>query len=159
MNAVDYSIIVINISREEIISCDIGRTLTFLLSLIDTPENTRLYKEKLVLVIDGYNHDSRDLYEIAEVREFYKQLSNHWPHWFWFLYRGHGLALMTVAMFADGLEKKERTPRGQSVYFPGDEFKRITADLLLRSSHLFKFHAIPLDELNLSFNSLINKFS
>ena len=38
----------------------------------------------VALMIDGYNHDPRDIYAIPEVRAFYKQLWEVWPYWLYF---------------------------------------------------------------------------
>jgi hypothetical protein len=35
----------------------------------------------LVLMIDGYNFDPREIYAIPEVRAFYKQLWEFCPYW------------------------------------------------------------------------------
>lgn len=38
----------------------------------------------VALMIDGYNHDPREIYAIPEVRAFYKQLWEVWPYWLYF---------------------------------------------------------------------------
>jgi hypothetical protein len=38
----------------------------------------------VALMIDGYNHDPREIYAIPEVRAFYKQLWEIWPYWLYF---------------------------------------------------------------------------
>ena len=38
----------------------------------------------VALMIDGYNHDPREIYAIPEVRAFYKQLWEVWPYWLFF---------------------------------------------------------------------------
>ena len=38
----------------------------------------------VALMIDGYNHDPREIYTIPEVRAFYKQLWEVWPYWLYF---------------------------------------------------------------------------
>jgi hypothetical protein len=38
----------------------------------------------VALMIDGYNHDPREIYAIPEVRKFYKQLWEVWPYWLYF---------------------------------------------------------------------------
>ncbi len=37
------------------------------------------------LVVDGYNHDPRELVDILEVRHFLKRLAAQWPYWGFFL--------------------------------------------------------------------------
>ena len=38
----------------------------------------------VALMIDGYNHDAREIYAIPEVRAFYKHLWEVWPYWLYF---------------------------------------------------------------------------
>ena len=38
----------------------------------------------VALMIDGYNHDPREIYAIPEVRTFYQQLWEVWPYWLFF---------------------------------------------------------------------------
>lgn len=38
----------------------------------------------MALMIDGYNHDHREIYAIPEIRAFYKQLWEAWPYWLYF---------------------------------------------------------------------------
>ena len=38
----------------------------------------------VALMIDGYNHDPREIYAIPEVRAFYKRLWEVWPYWLYF---------------------------------------------------------------------------
>ena len=38
----------------------------------------------VALMIDGYNHDPREIYAIPEVRTFYQQLWEVWPYWLYF---------------------------------------------------------------------------
>lgn len=40
---------------------------------------------QMSLVVDGYNHDPRELVDIPEVRHFLKRLAAQWPYWGFFL--------------------------------------------------------------------------
>lgn len=44
-----------------------------------------LHCNALVLSIDGYNVDSRELYAIPEVRDYFSALTKRWPYWLFFL--------------------------------------------------------------------------
>jgi len=35
----------------------------------------------LVLMIEGYDHDPREVYAILEARKFFRQLWQDWPYW------------------------------------------------------------------------------
>jgi hypothetical protein len=38
----------------------------------------------VVLMIEGYDHDPREIYAIPEARKFYQQLWQKWPYWLYF---------------------------------------------------------------------------
>jgi hypothetical protein len=72
-------------SREQVAELDLQEPLTFLRRLAENPEIAISACGRLSLVFDGYNNDSRELFEIPEVRRYIQQLDALWPHWFFFL--------------------------------------------------------------------------
>ncbi len=50
-----------------------------------TREDAWLYRGQMSLVVDGYNHDPRELVDIPEVRHLLKRLAAQWPYWGFFL--------------------------------------------------------------------------
>jgi len=38
----------------------------------------------IVFMVDGWNHDPREVHTIPEVRRFYRQFQRAWPYWFYF---------------------------------------------------------------------------
>lgn len=68
------------IPREDVVHCNIDRFLGMI-----NPWNTYPYPllkdrvDSLLLTIEGYNDDPRELHEIEEVRAFYRKLKNSWP--------------------------------------------------------------------------------
>ena len=40
--------------------------------------------DSMVLVVDGWNNDPREVHMIPEVRQLYRQFRVAWPHWFYF---------------------------------------------------------------------------
>lgn len=73
------------ISREQILAMDLQEPLTVLRQLAGNPEKAVSACGRISLVIDGYNTDSRELFEIPEVRRYIQQLDAMWPYWFFFL--------------------------------------------------------------------------
>lgn len=58
----------------------------------------------LALMIDGYNHDPREIYAIPEVRAFYKQLWEVWPYWLYFCNLDTENLMMMVMCCLDSLD-------------------------------------------------------
>ncbi|MDZ4405303.1 hypothetical protein [Prosthecobacter sp.] len=53
-------------------------------SALPTGKKLEAMMNSVALMIDGYNHDPREIYAIPEVRAFYKQLWEVWPYWLFF---------------------------------------------------------------------------
>ena len=53
-------------------------------SALPTGKKLEAMMNSLAQMIDGYNHDPREIYAIPEVRAFYKQLWEVWPYWLFF---------------------------------------------------------------------------
>lgn len=76
--------VVLLISRREIESGDVRSVIDRLLTLFRDPQSIWRYRGQLTLVIDGYNHDPRELVDIREVRSFLQGFDRHWPYWAFF---------------------------------------------------------------------------
>jgi hypothetical protein len=72
-------------SREQIEAHDISEPLQVLRQLAGNPEKGLAACGRISLVIDGYNSDPRELFEVPEVRGYIKALDDMWPYWFYFL--------------------------------------------------------------------------
>lgn len=87
------------ISREEVESQNITSALSVLNSLLETPEKASAYKESVDISFYGYDEDSRELFEIPEVRNFVFQLDDKFPFWLFFLSKfGLGLQCLFFSM-------------------------------------------------------------
>lgn len=72
-------------SRQQIESGDIGEPLEFLRGLTADPQAALDYCGRISLMVDRYNDDPREIFEISEVRAFIKGIDVQWPYWFFFL--------------------------------------------------------------------------
>ncbi|MFY9619729.1 MAG: chlororespiratory reduction 6 domain-containing protein [Pyrinomonadaceae bacterium] len=77
--------IVILIAREEVESQDISRILSMLKTLLSNPETAKKHFEKIDIAFHGYDDDTRELFEIPEVRNSVFKLDEAFPYWFYFL--------------------------------------------------------------------------
>jgi len=92
------AIIILDISREEILSGNIAGTLERLQVLTATVESLRRYRECLVFQVGGYDDDPRVIVEIPEIRDFFAELCQAWPYWLWFLRRGIGAVPLLMSL-------------------------------------------------------------
>ena len=92
------AIIILDISREEIVAGNISSALERLEVLTATVENLRRYRECLVFQVRGYDDDPRVIVEIPEIRRFFAKLCQEWPHWLWFLRRGIGAVPLLMSL-------------------------------------------------------------
>ena len=84
------------ISRREIESQDKDKVLTVLNGLLQDKETIDTFYEHVDISIEWYENDKRELWEIPEVRQFFKILDSEFPYWFYFLTKfGEGLRLVT----------------------------------------------------------------
>jgi len=54
-------------------------------AFLTSPETARNHFEKIDIVFHGYDDDTRQLFEIPEVRNFAFKLDEAFPYWFYFL--------------------------------------------------------------------------
>ena len=92
----------LNVSKKEIIAKDVSGFTDLLKVLTINDEMIIKARGKLTFLIDGYNDDRREIYEIAEVREWTKLVIPAFKYWGYFLNmdtRIHKLAGLRVVHF------------------------------------------------------------
>ena len=72
---------VIVITRQEVESVNITRALNLLQPLLASPQTARSHFEKIDVAFDGYDDDTRELFEIPDVRDFVFKLDEAFPYW------------------------------------------------------------------------------
>ncbi|MCL4852445.1 MAG: hypothetical protein KJZ78_13820 [Bryobacteraceae bacterium] len=93
----EFEPVIIVVSREEIESRDTSAVLGTLKSCIASTETVQAYFEKVDVAFHGYNEDSRELFEIPEVREYVGLLDDAFPYWLFFLTKS-GLGLQCIML-------------------------------------------------------------
>ena len=78
-------LLLIGISREKVESNDISFALSALVELFAKSETVQRMQGKVAILFEGYDDDSREVYEIPEVRRFCATLDQRFPYWLYFL--------------------------------------------------------------------------
>ena len=79
----DY--IVLQISQVAIQNCDTSEYVTLLHGATGSLQSFEVAFQRYVLLISGYDEDSRELYQIPEVVSFIKELNSKLPFWLYFV--------------------------------------------------------------------------
>lgn len=76
--------VILMISRRQVEEMDLASVMRNLKPFTATREDAWLYRGQMVLSVDGYNEDPRELVDIPQVREFLGVLERQWPYWAFF---------------------------------------------------------------------------
>lgn len=71
---------------------------------LPTGKKLETMMNSLALMIEGYDHDPREIYAIPEVRSFYQQLWQRWPYWLYFCNLDTENLMMMVMCCLDSLD-------------------------------------------------------
>jgi hypothetical protein len=77
------------VSRKEVESGDIEPALGTLKKFLQSPEIMAEYFERVDIGFHGYDQDTRELFEIVEVRNYVYKLDDKFPFWLFFLSKTH----------------------------------------------------------------------
>jgi hypothetical protein len=96
--------LILMFSRRQVETCDIDEPLQLLHRFIADRRSAIEYCGRISLVIDGYNDDPRELFEIPAVRAYLKRLDQEWPYWFFFLSQADESIKMLESCLCDTIE-------------------------------------------------------
>ena len=134
--------VVLMITKEEVISQNIASALERLHVMTDSKQNVLRYRERLAVVVEGYDQDARELAEVPEVRAFFKKLVDAWPHWLWFLARGAGAVALVVSLLCTvQIHRKKGVVVGTEFINLREMFK-CAIDLFARGNAMFEAYKI-----------------
>lgn len=80
------------------------------------------------LVIDGYSRDPRELYEIPEVRTFFRAVTARWPYWLHFVNVG-GESVRNVLLQMVDAKVLDREGGLINVWFPPEQLEPVLRTL------------------------------
>jgi hypothetical protein len=73
------------IDRKDVEASNVGPAFAVLKRLLQDRQTVEAFRGRLDLGFHGYDDDSRELYEIDEVRRFVAELDKKFPFWLYFL--------------------------------------------------------------------------
>ncbi len=82
INPEKYGTIISVISKEYIDNQNFEDVQNFYNQMLENPPK---YENKLIIVVEGYEDDPRELYEIEEVKNYFTILDKLFPYWFYFI--------------------------------------------------------------------------
>lgn len=144
----EATVLVLQIPRDQIERQNISTTLEKLLVLTDNRQQALLRKESLMISVSGYDSDKREIFEIPEVRAFFKRLTAEWPYWLWFLARGARQIGLLMALICD--IKIHRKGRQVGTAIDEKQMTQALGDMLERSIPMFINFDISPDVANAS---------
>ena len=96
----DKKMIVLQVTREEVETCDVTRILDIFLGFLQSP---REFYDSVEITVSGYDDDPRELWEIPEVKRWFETLDKAWPFAFFFM-STLGAGLRVLALCCIGAE-------------------------------------------------------
>lgn len=143
------AVVVLQISRREIESGLTGDLVDRVMRLTDRSDRVARFANSLILSVDGYNDDPRELYEIDAVRKFFRDATEAWPFWLHFLNADEGPANQLPLLYGLLLDVVRNTsgPNGTRLDFVDpDAAMQTHARLIVALRNLHRAHAIPEDQ-------------
>ncbi|MCU0735859.1 MAG: hypothetical protein MUF20_10105 [Methylotetracoccus sp.] len=96
--------VILMFSRQQVEAGDISETLALLRRLTEDRQTAIDFCGRISLVVDGYNDDPRELFEVPEVRAYIKRLDQAWPNWFFFLSQADESVKMLESCLCETIE-------------------------------------------------------
>ena len=84
------------VDRTEVEALDVSRTAATLSRVVADRNAVERHRGRVDLAFHGYSNDSRELYDVPEVRDFCAKLDDAFPYWFYFL-STEGVTLGVIA--------------------------------------------------------------
>jgi hypothetical protein len=100
--------LVLVIGRDEVEAGEVTRMYELLSSLAKTPEQARRYQESIGLAFHGYDDDTRELWEIEQVRSFVADLDEMFPYWLFFMKQSPSLQCLLLCFLPPFLTREAK---------------------------------------------------
>lgn len=91
-------LIVLSLLRQDVEAGNINRAYGVLAELTANTDRAIQHRGSLAFMFQGYDRDTREIYSIPEVREFFNNLANAWPYWAWYMEPEPGMPFISLLM-------------------------------------------------------------
>lgn len=106
----DHDAVILEVSHDDVVHCDISAVARGLDHLLQSRRRVVAGRGRIALALSGYDSDTRELYEIPEVRRYVEALDSVFPYWFYFAHPQYG----TLKLFALCLCRVVKVPGGST---------------------------------------------
>jgi hypothetical protein len=106
----DANTIGLNLSRQTIETKNINPILKNLSLLLEDAGTVHKFQERMLVSVDGYNDDPRQLWLIEEVRDCLRLLDERFPYWFHFCEKQTGALRMLALCLTPFIQTPEGEP-------------------------------------------------
>jgi hypothetical protein len=116
--SIGYGAMILQIAQVSVLTCDCAPAIVWLDTLLANRERVLGHVGGVSLVFDGYDEDQRELYEIAQVRDYARSLARRWPYWTVFAERSSTFPLLTSLACDGGVIANSSGQRGFALSNP-----------------------------------------
>jgi hypothetical protein len=141
-------VLVLRISRREIVAGRIGDVVDRLMVLSDRREHVKRHEGTMLLEVEGYDSDPREVCEIPEVVGFVRSVNLHWPYWLYFMERSSAQVQMLLCMLTD--VERVQVGQGRSA-FRFKDMERVQAEtvrMCQAATELIETHGIGVEAMD-----------
>lgn len=143
-------LVVIQFSKQQVLSHQIGFAMDKLMNLSDSAPHVRKFRDKVAFVFEGWDSDPREVFEIPECSQFFQSVARNWPYFFHFIIKDPEL-LQTMLLLLLPIDTRREAGR-LSVLFPSaEQLQKVMTAQFQGMGALHKLHGVgPAEEALLS---------
>ncbi|RKT37952.1 chlororespiratory reduction 6 domain-containing protein [Thiocapsa rosea] len=140
-------ILIITITRDSVMTCDIAPMQEKLTTLSSTREAAVKWEGTVTFAFEGWDNDPRETAEIPEIRAYFAALTEAWPYWLHFAEKVGDTIPHVLRLLCRGRFERLR-PDLIGWQFEGfDDIKRLLSRLYCDQNTLYDRLALP-EEIN-----------
>jgi len=134
--------IILFIPKNVIDANDYSFALNIFDDVLKNPALIRKFKNQVTIGFDGYDDDSKEVFEIIAIRNFIQQLTLEFPFWFYFInLEDHSLRILLLILC-----KFDKIHDGWKIRINHDELDTVTHHLLKNLITFYTEYRLPEQE-------------
>ncbi len=140
-------ILIITITRESVMTCDIAPMQEKLTTLSSTREAALNWEGTVTFAFEGWDQDPRETAEIPEIRAYFAALTEAWPYWLHFGEKVCDTIPHVLRLLCRGRFERPRPDLVAWRFGDFDEIGRLLARLYCGQNAMYEKLGLP-EELN-----------